>query len=440
MDLSRTLAIGFADAHIGCRVSDLFFDDTNWAEFNVIFWKPASLIGKYSPQAINQFPNRIEALTRWVEAGNTLFVISELLSDANTTPIVTSSSLLAGVMFKKSRGRLMEPFGSPHANRMLQPILPALSYEVILSGDRLIPLLRVSSTHGPIQLVSGYRRQGRGFVVFIPPVVPQLFRSFLDLPSALLPEGSEIPQWTFDFLLPQESSARIEVIKTQREISRLQAVVDHHKAEIERLQPLKQLMWASGESFVNAVQHALQELGLKTVEGPHPRADVLAWDGKTVAVIEAKGLEGASKEANLRQAKSWVTDVERALSYTSEERNADSDMKRYADALSHLGVPLDRGEGIPCKGIMVIGTFRKTPLDRRTEPDFADALARACNRSGITAITGLQLLLLIVLARKSKVSYEAIYAKLFSSEGVLEETDWRQVLSVVRDELTSEET
>jgi hypothetical protein len=93
--------------------------------------------------------------------------------------------------------------------------------------------------------------------------------------------------------------------------------------------------------------------------GPRGRADLITYDGKRVGAIEAKGLEGGAKEANLRQTERWVADVRSALVATEDQKKADIDLAHYAERLVELDAPVGSEETtVECKGIMLIGTFR----------------------------------------------------------------------------------
>src|SRR5262249_18057766 len=144
--------------------------------------------------------------------------------------------------------------------------------------------------------------------------------------------------------------------------------------------------------------------------GPPNRADLLAWDGHSLIAVEAKGLEGSAREKNLRQSQQWLAEVRKTLSSSALERSSDHEMKAYADIIADMGVPLDSGAvEFECKGLMVIGTHRSTPLVSRTEPDFPDPLVRSIGRSEITAITGISLLALLVQVRNGlKTKDEAL--------------------------------
>jgi hypothetical protein len=132
---------------------------------------------------------------------------------------------------------------------------------------------------------------------------------------------------------------------------------------------VKYLVTGSGDDFKDAVARALRELGLTVVDGPHPRADLLATDGTRLLVIEAKGYEGSVSEKPLSQLARWVPEVQAAINQTEEERDNDPDLKRYADALTEPGV-FGKITANHCKPMMIIGTYRKVRFDQRKDPDF----------------------------------------------------------------------
>jgi hypothetical protein len=105
-----------------------------------------------------------------------------------------------------------------------------------------------------------------------------------------------------------------------------------------------------GDSFKIAVAAALSELGLRVVDGPHPRADLLVSDGTRLGAVEAKGLEGSARENNLRQAERWTAEVRSAVSSTPERRAADPDLPRYAEQIEKLGIPVTQVMWTPWVG------------------------------------------------------------------------------------------
>jgi hypothetical protein len=178
------------------------------------------------------------------------------------------------------------------------------------------------------------------------------------------------------------------------------------------------------------VSVALTELGLRVIEGPHPRADLIARDdARGLLVIEAKGLDGCAREANLRQAERWVAEVRYTCTASQEEINADAEIKRYAEKLTALGVSLPADQNINIKGMMVIGTYRRTPLDKRTEPDFPDPVLRAVSRAGVCGLTGLQLLLIVLQIRKDPSLKAQFIEQMFATNGHCDQqVSWEALL------------
>jgi hypothetical protein len=174
----------------------------------------------------------------------------------------------------------------------------------------------------------------------------------------------------------------------------------------------------------------LREFGLNVVEGPHPRADLLVWDGKRLAAAEVKGLDGQARESHLRECESWVADVNKALTFSPEDRQRDPDLVRYSEKLCKLGLDLsDPNTDLECRGLMVIGTYRQTPLDKRAADSFPDALVRRISRSNVCALTGLDLYCLLYKIRADPSCKAEIVDRLFSTSGVLPAEDWRYLVA-----------
>jgi hypothetical protein len=173
---------------------------------------------------------------------------------------------------------------------------------------------------------------------------------------------------------------------------------------------------------------ALTAVGLAVVDGPNPRADLLVTDGVRLGAVEAKGLEGPAKEPNLVQAEKWVTETKHALVLSQEARLADHDLRRYGEQLAALGVRLE-ATNVDCKGIMVIGTFRKTPLSQRTLADYPDQMLRPLKRSRICALTGLDLFTMLMSSRTNPTLKAGFVDMLFETDGPINlSLSWSQFL------------
>jgi hypothetical protein len=104
----------------------------------------------------------------------------------------------------------------------------------------------------------------------------------------------------------------------------------------------------------------------------------------------------------------------------------DPDLRRYAEQLNKLGLPFaDVAED--CKPLIVIGTFRTTPLIERSEPDFPEPVTRLLTRSKACAMTGVQLFTLVTQAREKPELKDEIVNEIVNTCGVLARgKDWSQ--------------
>jgi hypothetical protein len=171
----------------------------------------------------------------------------------------------------------------------------------------------------------------------------------------------------------------------------------------------------------------LKELNLTVVEGPHPRADLLATNGVRFAAIEAKGLEGPTKEKDVRQVVQWMAEVDRALAPDDEQM--DADLCRYVELLATLKLETQK-DGSDCKGLLIIGTYRKLPLAERVEESFPEPVTRVLARSDVCALTGLQLLGLVLEGRRDPSLKPMIIKELFETRGVLKRAlNWNEFLT-----------
>jgi hypothetical protein len=252
------------------------------------------------------------------------------------------------------------------------------------------------------------------------------------LPAQLASRPAELAEWAKDFCTAGEIAAHEAIEKALHGISALQAQISSEEALITRSSSIKQLIAGTGDPFKNAVAAAFQELGLKVVDGPHPRADLIGFNSRVLAAIEAKGVQGAAKESNLRQTDRWVAEVRATLAATAEERLADPDLRRYAEQIEKLGVPFDQETPPNCKGIMVIGTFRNIPLDERSGIDFPEPMSRLIPTSGVCSLTGLQLFCLIMRGRDKPDSKGEILDRIFETNGKLDlPVDWHAYLQKI---------
>jgi hypothetical protein len=435
MDKERVLAIG-----IGANFrASTFCHPPNLAEFSAVIWHPKSIIGEWQQQALVAVSvKRCLELTEWIKEGNVLVTVGAPPEHFKGQYIQNSrgvefdflkSELFSGISFRHTSGALVEYCGPDELSDLISRFADLARYDAVMAATDLTPLFRVSKPSISVdQVVGAYRKLGKGIVIFIPPLGKgdaQDYESYYLAAASILellrePAGEQTPDWLPQFQTPPEQDASQKISIARRNIQDIEAEIVKFNRQIFFEQSGKLLFTATGDAFVNAVAEALRELGLKVIEGPKQRADLIAWDGNRLAAIEAKGLEGAAREKNIGQVKRWTADISVARSSTNDDIAGDAELSIYQSKLLDLGVPLELPDDeSECKGIAILGTFRKKPIDQRPEA-FNDPVIRVIVRSGVCALTGLQLYTLVRDARANPSAREQIVNKLFATNGVLE--------------------
>lgn len=243
-------------------------------------------------------------------------------------------------------------------------------------------------------------------------------KALSELQSSRPGSRAPLPDWASNFQTANEAASLRKLAKLELEMEDLKQRIENEQQAFSNSEDLKQLIAGSGDDFRNAVAVALTALGLKVVAGPHLRADLLATDGKRLFAIETRGVDGCARESNVMQASRWAADVDSTLWLSADEQ--EPDLLGYAKQIAKLNVEIKDDPEQYCKGIAVIGTFRKTPLDQRTAPDFPEPVLRVLNRTKVCAMTGLELFGAYVRSRDHAELRSAFREALFTTDGVLE--------------------
>lgn len=422
-----------------------FLSNRNFHESNVAIWKPSAVIGEMSSSGpsvqqttIATLERRLAHLSEWVTQGHTLILIDHApalfrykVQASVRTLVLETYAPLDGISFTVAAGTRVEYCGPPSFADLLASHIPLLKYEVVLTADDLKPLLKVASgSPGVTQVVGGYRHHGKGVIFYLPGIKgsPSDWASYINdaskLTDALLCAPSDFPPWVDQYQTDGDKNAFARISELTVQIADLENQLKTQHDLLTNSRELKRLAFDTGAGFTSSVEAALTELGLSVVEGPHPRADLLASDGNRYAAIEAKGVDGATKERDVRQAVQWMAEVDSALASGDDE--IDPDLSRYAAQLAKLSV--DKGDN-DCKGLLIMGTFRKQPLNERRQPSFPEPVIRVLERADVCALTGLQLLGLILMVRNNPSLRPVILKELFDTRGPLQRAqDWREFL------------
>jgi hypothetical protein len=417
---------------------------TNFDEYDQIFWNFGSfpdelqnMVAWHRKGTAHTIDLRIFQLDQWVRRGNTLVIL-------NVMPIflplleqwLNAYEPFSGVDFQPIGGSRMDACGPRGAVELLTSLTQFLTYEYVLDGKELKPLLRVRTANkqSPTQFVAGFRQLDAGHIIYLPRLAgPQ---SNWSLPWAMIQrlpailtqrEPDELPSWAHEFRTVQERNAAAEIDTLQAEAARIQTEIARHQLGLDDAARLKQLIAGSGHGFAKAAASALGELGFSVIEGQHPRADLVVSDGSRMAAVELKGVEGPIAEKYLRQLWAWMAEIDNILSMPPKDRI--KEQTDYAAAIAKLGTPMGN---LDCKGLLIVGTFRMIPLDQRSEPDLPDPVQKRLGSTDVCILTGLQLLGLVLAGRKNPELKPAIVQELMTTRGRLQRAlDWTEFLAPV---------
>jgi hypothetical protein len=457
VDLSRIVFLDISQLNAKLRVHDLF-DNFNLNEVDLIVWNTA-LVAKYAPRGlqgglvsteewegfVNTYSRRIDQIIKWVKDGCVLIVFPTVpprLHYAGNDRKVVEKSMRTLIPFNlislnEIDGGLIEAV-EPFKDQ-LSSFQPLLRYSYIMAGEDAVPIFKASSTRsGHDQSVGVACRMGEGAIVFSPlprnlgdAYLLEYYQSLAQIANLLRSQPIDLPEWTSSYASEPEKTAIDRIADLERRISELQNGVASQRGIVSTEKQLKLLFSGTGDSLVSRTAEALREFGLRVVEGPKGRADLLVWDGKRLAAAEVKGVDGTAREYHYRQVVIWAAETNAALSATPNDRKQNPELEQYTQKLSELGIDTARPvTDIESRGLMIIGTFRQVPLEKRDQnASFPDPVRRAIERTSICALTGLDLYCLLQEARHDPNEKTVVVNDLLSRDGVLPVKDWRAIIT-----------
>jgi hypothetical protein len=433
--------------------------DENFSEQSIILMDPASVrdelahhggSGPYSKIILAKFEQRLAKLSEWVAEGNVLIVIlrqpTTFQFQSSAPPrgtILVSRRLfgvapaLQGIKFENTTGDLVEISSPLDLDDLLSPHLSDIRYETIVgSEDNFHPFLRVRrSTSGADEYVAAYRLYGKGQVLLIPPTkradirAKAYYEAVCRLPEILTPQPQELPPWVYQYRTKAEADAIDEIAVVENKISELQKSIVEKQSIVAEQKNLKALIGGTGTALQTAVANALSELGLRCVEGPHGRADLLATNGSTLIAVEIKGVEGSAKESDFRQVERWKAEANSVLALSPDDEPTDPDLINYKRKINELGV--EKFSSRDCKGLLVVCTYRTTALQDRTESDFPDGVVRRLEQSNVCALSGVHLFGLVIACRSDQNLKHNVLSSLMTTAGILNtESAWPSFLTI----------
>ena len=303
-----------------------------------------------------------------------------------------------------------------------------LGYDIVFKETNLIPILKAGKGHdGPDKIIAGFKKIGRGIVLFMPSKTTLTNIAHTQILKKLVNEiqlsnnNVQELEWVKNFCFPEENNIRLKIENNEKQIQEIkQRIIKLNDKIKNQFLPLKSLFTTSDIAFEEAVKEALISIGYNAVLGPTGHADILAYNGSTLLAIEAKGINSAIKEGHIAQASKWTTEVDTVLSHEEEDITDEIDIK-YLNCLKELGIKTGENRSVDfSKGVAICNTYCKKPLDKRND-NFAIKVPENLRRRHIFALTGLQLLGVVIAVKnnpKLKEKYQTTFAE---TEGVFEE-------------------
>jgi hypothetical protein len=377
---------------IDSRLKSVDFRSTRaFIDFDAVVVDPAGIHGAdYNPH----YDRRKTEFTELLALGGSVIWFVRALAVHPVLPI-------GGVQGNAYSGTKMEFVGPDEFRDFWKAIEPTVEYEAYLNGAFGQPLVKVRSSN---KTVASWIRKERGLILLIPchknfrgpGHQQQVSRTLLNAIEALLeriqPKSADfsLPPWSLRYGWPIEAEIRHKLRELETTAEETARGIAATSKELEQEEKLKLLFTAKGETLVDSVIQAFQELGATAQRGEPGRDDVvLSFDNRS-AVIEIKGKKGSAAEKDAAQLEKWVAGFK-------ETHESDA------------------------KGILIVNAFCDTPLAERNQPAFPDQMLNYSNKREHCLMTSTQLLGMVLSSRDNGELGKAHLNKIFSTVGILDE-------------------
>lgn len=433
-------------------VRSTFASSTSTFDFDVVIWDPRKTVQSYgtidsfralpsfdlddSARILNDLERRRQEFDDYLKTGRTLVVIGRsntrgyVLAGGSQTSGVksnTRSSETPQVVdftsalpvdfagFAQSSGRRVEILGDGPIGDHLRRNHHHLYYTATMTSPPGDVLAKVPGTNRAI--ASLLRVQGGGNLLVLPDTVfkPQSnvsgdgedfgdkwsneaveYQASLLEALAALQSSTEThrPRWAKNFATRVQQEIRADVTRKRAEIEQSEQDLAELTQKSRAVDAWDQLYLGTGRALELQVKELLALMGGEVQETLPGRDDWRVAFGEDLAVVEVKGVRKSASEKYAAQLEKWV-----------------------AGALEETGKSH--------KGILVVNTWRETPLDKRTEEDFPrQMMPYSLSRSHLL-VTGLELFIIALQIQDDPGLGEFWREKFMTSVGRLSEVgEW----------------
>lgn len=445
-----------------------FSSDVSVFDYDVVIWDPkSSLTGYISYQTYMGLPRLSDDLSvrlkadiqrrhkefeGFLNSGRTLIVLArpEVAAYCSTgekqysgtgrnraaTTIVGKAILqtaipISGIEFTPARGDRIAPLGDGSLQALLRKYRDLFEYHAVIDSPGGKSLAVISGTDRAVGSI--FTTESKGTLLLLPhidlrkhedeegdedgdedeegdnddddsdeylDIAPEFQQDLIAAVEGLAgTKTTSRPSWSRRFATTKQLALRAVVVRQQKSVERARDRLTTAKQAAEESEAQDQLFLGSGRALELEVRTALEVIGGEVHE-PDPGRDdwrVTFPEGK--AVVEVKGVSKSAAEKHAAQLEKWVS-----ASY--EET------------------------GILHKGILVVNTWRDTPLDLRTQVDFPEQMIGYSTSRNHTLVTGLQLFIIRQQIEVGEATAEEWRTRLMGTNGQISGCeDWAKYLA-----------
>lgn len=463
--MARILSLDYQPLFGGSDdLSTTFDSDTSCFDFDVVLWDPAASFARYSNYAqdylglpslsdaksaaiMADVVRRKSEFKEFLESGRTLIVVARPPQEcyvstgevrtsgtgrnASKTRIVKKFDIngalpITDPQFTRAAGNRIEPVGDGPIQTVLRAYAKQLRYAATMKEPpgSLVAKVRGTATQAVSALV---RDVGGGLFLLIPDTTfaPEdgegdeevwpgdAIKFQTDLMDALAGLSGDTsisrPAWTERFSTQQVRDLQYEIAKQQAAVERARTKLAKAQERAEHAQMLDQLYLGTGRQLELRVADVMRILGGVVIDPEPGRDDWEVRFGTKLAVLEVKGVKGSAAERYAAQLEKWVAGSFEVAGKTP-------------------------------KGVLVVNTWRETPLDERTQLDFPSQMVPYSTARNHCLVTGLELFCIAQDVLQNPERKTHWKRKLLTTSGRLADVpDWRGFIQITSIEVDSDE-
>ncbi len=301
--------------------------------------------------------------------------------------------------FDKVQGKNIEAIDQPFIQEFLQSNKKRFSYEIIFLNPSGTPLMRIKDTK---YVVSQFYKVSSGLIIILPQFqlnpsdmndglafLVTIEKLIQDIREYTTPNELDIPDWVDHYDIIGEENEREKLNGLKLKQAKLINSISTQQLKLQKYKRMKALFSSDGKTLEEITQEIFKDIGFQLEKLDPNRDDIIIKNGSKIAVVEIKGTIKSSAEKHATQLQKWVTNYH-----------------------------IESGQ-IP-KGILIVNTFRNTPLEERNDEDFPDQMLTYAKQMQHCLITGVQLLFLYLDFKSGNISQKKLIDLLFNTVGVLE--------------------